>query len=149
MDNNNSTGKESKTRVKAVRRRIFSVIIDFLIVFPITLWFFSALIKFGFLDLGLYALLFWITTLLVSIFFYSFLLEGAKGQTLGKMAMNIVVIKEDGTKCTYTASFLRNLLRIILDSLLFYLIGLISIIFSKRNQRLGDHLAGTIVVKTK
>lgn len=149
MDNNNSTGKESKTRVKAVRRRIFSVIIDFLIVFPISLWFLFALVKFGFLDLGLYALLIWITTLLVSIFLYSFLLEGAKGQTLGKMAMNIVVIKEDGTKCNYKASFLRNLLRIILDDLLFYLIGLISIIFSEKNQRLGDHLAGTIVVKTK
>jgi len=63
--------------------------------------------------------------------------------------MNIVVVKESGESCTYKASFWRNLLRIIPDGLFFYLVGLISIVLSEKNQRLGDHLANTTVTKTK
>lgn len=149
MDNNNSEKINSGSEIKTIGSRIGAVIIDLLIVFPITLWILFGFIKFGFLEPGAYALLSWGIILLLSIFFYSFLLEGAKGQTLGKMAMNIIVVKESGNRCTYKASFLRNLLRIIPDSLFFYLIGLISIVLSEKNQRLGDHLANTIVAKKK
>ncbi len=77
---------------------------------------------------------------------YSFLLEGFAGQTLGKKAMGIVVVKTDGSPCTYLASFERNLLRVI-DGMGYYLIGLMVMLLSKRRQRIGDHVAETVVVK--
>lgn len=80
-------------------------------------------------------------------FFYSFFLEGFMGQTLGKKALGIVVVMEDGSRCTYLASFVRNLLRIV-DGLFYYLVGLIVIIMTNRNQRIGDYIGSTIVVKT-
>ena len=85
--------------------------------------------------------------------FYWLLLEGVNdGQTLGKMAVSIRVVKFDkinGTisRCTMGASVARNLLRIV-DWLPFaYIIGLISIGNSDQNQRIGDRVADTIVIK--
>ena len=81
-------------------------------------------------------------------FFYAFLLEGYMGQTIGKKIMGIVVVKENGDPCDYLSSFVRNLLRII-DGIFVYLVGLIVILVSDKNQRIGDHIAGTIVVRAK
>ena len=44
-------------------------------------------------------------------------------------------------------SFIRNLLRIIDGLPVFYLLGLIVMVSSKRKQRIGDMAAGTVVVK--
>lgn len=74
------------------------------------------------------------------------------GQTIGKKLMKIVVVKEDGSPCTYTTSLIRNLLRII-DVLIpigntpTYLIGGVVILLTKRKQRIGDLLAKSVVVK--
>jgi hypothetical protein len=51
-----------------------------------------------------------------------------------------------GGKCTMGASCLRNLLRIV-DALAGYLVGFFIAIFSKQRQRLGDHVADTVVVE--
>ncbi|MFP4116777.1 MAG: RDD family protein [Candidatus Aenigmatarchaeota archaeon] len=82
------------------------------------------------------------------MFFYAFLLEGYIGQTIGKMVMGIVVVKENGEPCDYLASFVRNLLRIV-DGLFYYLVGLVAIILSNKRQRIGDHIANTVVVKAR
>jgi uncharacterized RDD family membrane protein YckC len=68
------------------------------------------------------------------------------GQTPGKRAMKIRVIKDSGRQITLFESLARNLLRIVdyLPSL--YLVGVITMLCNKRNQRLGDLAAGTIVV---
>ncbi len=80
--------------------------------------------------------------------FYAFLLEGYWGQTIGKKVVGVVVVKEDGSKCTYEASIIRNLLRIIDSFPQFYIVGLIVIAITDRRQRVGDRLANTVVVKT-
>lgn len=79
---------------------------------------------------------------------YSFILEGWKGQTFGKWLTGVIVVKEDGSPCDFMASFVRNLLRLI-DGLFLYLVGLLFMAFSDRRQRLGDRLAGTVVVRVK
>ncbi len=65
---------------------------------------------------------------------------------MGKMAVKIKVIREDGSKIDYADAIMRNVLRII-DGLLAYFIGAILIWSSDEKQRLGDRVAHTVVVK--
>lgn len=68
------------------------------------------------------------------------------GSTLGKKMVGIRVIQENGHSITLLSSLLRNLLRII-DSLpMNYLVGMLMIFFHSKHKRLGDLVAGTIVV---
>jgi len=80
---------------------------------------------------------------------YGIILETWKGQTVGKMVMGIIVVKENGEPCDFLAALLRNVFRIIDILPQFYLIGFIVIALTEKKQRLGDRLAGTIVVKVK
>ena len=68
------------------------------------------------------------------------------GQTPGKRVMKLRVIKDAGRQITLFESLTRNLLRTVdyLPSL--YLTGVITMLCNKRNKRLGDLAAGTIVV---
>jgi uncharacterized RDD family membrane protein YckC len=69
------------------------------------------------------------------------------GQTLGKRALNIRVMSETGVPITGAQAVLRNLVGAA-DGLIpfVYLVGLSSMVLSKRFQRLGDLAAGTMVV---
>jgi uncharacterized RDD family membrane protein YckC len=69
------------------------------------------------------------------------------GQTLGKRVLRIRVIRDGGYSLTLTASLLRNLGRIIDMVPYTYFVGLASMFISRREKRLGDLLAGTIVVR--
>lgn len=68
------------------------------------------------------------------------------GQTPGKHIMKLRVIKDSGRQITLFEAMSRNLLRIIDYLPAFYLAGVITMLCTKRNQRLGDLAAGTIVV---
>jgi uncharacterized RDD family membrane protein YckC len=68
------------------------------------------------------------------------------GSTLGKKMVGIRVIQENGHSITLLSSLIRNLLRII-DSLpMNYLVGMLMIFFHTKHKRLGDLVAGTVVV---
>ncbi|WP_312469563.1 RDD family protein [Neobacillus sp.] len=68
------------------------------------------------------------------------------GRTIGKKLIGIRVIQENGHSITLLSSFIRNLIRII-DSLpIAYFLGIIMIFFHSKHKRLGDIVAGTIVV---
>lgn len=68
------------------------------------------------------------------------------GQTIGKKAMNLRVVTDRGTAPGFLRIVLRNLLRIV-DSLpLLYLTGMLTVFFNGREKRLGDLVAGTMVV---
>lgn len=80
---------------------------------------------------------------------YWFALEGlTDGKTVGKVVTGIKVVKEDGSKCSIGASITRNLLDII-DGLFYYLVGFLVMAFSDERQRIGDRLAGTMVVRAE
>jgi uncharacterized RDD family membrane protein YckC len=68
------------------------------------------------------------------------------GQTPGKRRMHLRVIKDDGRPITTYDSVARNLLRIVDNLPGFYAVGIISMLISSQNKRLGDYLAGTVVV---
>jgi len=78
-------------------------------------------------------------------FLFHFIQEWAfRGQSIGKIARNIKVVKTNGVEAGFFHYLIRNLIRPI-DS--FYGIGLIALFFTKKFQRLGDLAAGTIVIK--
>ena len=80
-------------------------------------------------------------------FAYFVIMEGSRGQTVGKMVLGIKVVKEDGSPCDVHAALIRNALRIV-DGIMVYLVGVILIATSATKQRLGDRVAKTVVVKT-
>jgi uncharacterized RDD family membrane protein YckC len=81
-------------------------------------------------------------------FAYSALLEGFwNGQTIGKRLFHLRVIDESGLPLRIEQAWARNLMRVV-DALPFaYLIGGISVLSSPIMQRLGDRVAGTLVVR--
>jgi uncharacterized RDD family membrane protein YckC len=73
----------------------------------------------------------------------------ASGRTPGKRAAGLRVVRLGGEPVGFLASAVRNLLRLV-DSLPgIYAVGAACILFSSRNQRLGDLAAGTLVVRER
>jgi uncharacterized RDD family membrane protein YckC len=70
----------------------------------------------------------------------------ASGRTPGKRALSLRVIKEGGYPLGFVDSLLRNLLRAADFLPLGYALGLVSMAADPRFQRLGDRVAGTMVV---
>ena len=86
--------------------------------------------------------------LLIAIGYYT-VLEARSGQTLGKRLINLKVVKLEGAApIDMQAAIVRNVLRLV-DGFLFYLIGAIAVWTSDKKQRLGDRVAGTIVVRSR
>lgn len=73
-------------------------------------------------------------------------MEKLYGASLGKMALSIKVVKEDGSPLQWGDVIVRYLLRIV-DGLFAGLVGAILIWSSPMRQRLGDRAARTLVVR--
>jgi uncharacterized RDD family membrane protein YckC len=83
-------------------------------------------------------------------FLYKLLLEAFwNGQTVGKRVVGIRVIKANGLPVDFLQVVIRNLLRVIDYLPLQYLVGTVTIVASRRGQRLGDMVAGTVVVRDR
>lgn len=70
-----------------------------------------------------------------------------EGQTLGKRLVRIRVVRSDGSPLTVLSSAIRNLVRIIDFLPLGYALGLISMLIDRHHRRLGDLLAGTVLIR--
>ena len=96
-----------------------------------------------------YAVLIIVVFLLISGYF-AFFEWIWSGQTPGKRWLKLRVIREDGRPITFFEATVRNLLRSFdIMPWPFYSIGLISVFISSRDQRVGDMLAGTVVVRER
>ena len=84
---------------------------------------------------------------IVATLVYGFLLEGLYGYTPGKYLLGLVVVKSDGSNCTVGASILRNLLWIVDALPTANLVAMVLILGTDDNQRVGDLVADTVVVK--
>jgi uncharacterized RDD family membrane protein YckC len=73
----------------------------------------------------------------------------ASGRTLGKRWTGLRVVRVDGRPVDFRSSAVRNFLRLVDILPGFYLVAIITIFVSKRNQRLGDMAGGTLVVREK
>lgn len=72
------------------------------------------------------------------------------GQTPGKRWLKLRVIREDGRPITFWEAAVRNLLRTLdIMPYPFYSIGLISVFYTERDQRVGDMVAGTVVIRER
>ena len=93
------------------------------------------------------ALGFFLINLFATTWLYPVLFEVFNhGRTPGKMAAKIRVLHDNGSPIGWSASMLRNLLRVF-DGLPFaYAIGMVSMLLTAKGQRIGDIFAGTIVV---
>jgi len=69
------------------------------------------------------------------------------GQTPGKRLIGIRVVKDSGRPLTAAESIGRNLLRILDQLPGFYAIGMAVALLNSRNKRLGDLIAGSMVVR--
>ena len=98
----------------------------------------------------------WVIALLVVIQFliingYFAIFEWIwSGQTPGKRWLKLRVIREDGRPISFFEAMVRNLLRVV-DFIVppFYSVGLISVFATERDQRVGDLVAGTVVVRER
>jgi uncharacterized RDD family membrane protein YckC len=86
-------------------------------------------------------------SLLFSLFYYLIFWVNYDGATPGKRLMAIKIIKDDGSKLTYSVSIIRYF-GIILSSLPLGL-GFFWVIWDKKKQGWHDKIAKTLVVKTE
>jgi uncharacterized RDD family membrane protein YckC len=71
------------------------------------------------------------------------------GRTPGKRVARIRVIHQSGRGINFVESLARNLVRFVDYLPGFYAVGIVAIFLSRRNQRLGDMVAGTLVVRDR
>jgi uncharacterized RDD family membrane protein YckC len=92
----------------------------------------------------------WLILLFLLEWFYPVAFEVlARGQTVGKMALGIRVLCDDGTPVGWYPSTVRNFLKFVDFLPILYGAGLLSMLLQRDFKRLGDLAAGTIVVYTE
>lgn len=99
-------------------------------------------------DFGVEALIMYI--LWLPAFFYSFWMEAVfAGQTIGKMAMGIRVLKSNGDNASIGDLFLRWIFRFVDLMWSFGALAIIVALSNERSQRLGDLVGNTVVIKLR
>ncbi|RLM83440.1 RDD family protein [Haloarcula sp. Atlit-7R] len=131
---------EMGTEGDVIGRRIGAIIIDIVLIAIV-----SSVIS-GILAQVRLAFLGSLFGLVIGFGYYIYL-EGTYGQTVGKMALDIVVVMEDGDPIEYGPAAIRTVLRIVDALPAFYLIGIVAVLGTDRKQRLGDIVADTVVVR--
>jgi len=88
--------------------------------------------------------------LFVIKYLYSLVIEIiTNGQSIGKKIVGIIVIKLNGNSLTTSDYLIRWAYRAIDFGITLFSVGTISILMSEKNQRLGDMIANTTVIKLK
>ena len=150
---------ELEFTLAGIGNRCFALIIDYIIIGLVVLfvWIIGAFLAFQFSSVSIYGfspnkLAQWIWAIQsITIFaiytgFFVILETLWQGQTPGKKWAKIRVIRDNGKPERLPQAILRALLRPV-DDLLF--IGVFFIIFSQKEKRIGDLVAGTIVVQNE
>jgi uncharacterized RDD family membrane protein YckC len=142
-------GVELELVLGGVGSRFLATLVDLLIKIAMLLALFIVAAAAGGDDGGFVVALTIVASFLV-FFGYDVAFEAlASGRTPGKRAVGLRVVRLGGEPVGFLASAVRNLLRLV-DSLPgIYAVGAVCILFSRRNQRLGDLAAGTLVVRER
>ncbi len=96
---------------------------------------------------GRFLLLYAFVLPLLIVAYHSLLESLWGGQTLGKKALGLRVIRNDGTVPDLAASLIRNALRLIDYMPCTCGVGLTIMLLSAQFRRLGDYAAGTLVIR--
>ena len=81
------------------------------------------------------------------IFAYFIFMEAYVGWTVGKRIMGMILVDERGSKVGLSRSIVRNLLRLVDGLPAFNILGIILIASSTKDQRFGDRIAKTYVMR--
>jgi len=102
-------------------------------------------------QVGTWLLAFLILGQFAALWGYYVFFEGVfDGQTPGKRYMRLRVVQDGGYSVSFAASAVRNLARIIdMQPFFFYIVGIASVAISRSGKRLGDIIAGTLVVEER
>ncbi|HVK98856.1 MAG TPA: RDD family protein [Dongiaceae bacterium] len=122
--------------------RALAALLDSLIRFAIHIAVTLVLMIFGNLGMAV-TLIFtfaleWFYPVLFEVFWH--------GQTPGKKAMGIAVVNDDNTPVGWSASIVRNFLRIVDFLPMGYITGLVAMALNQDFKRVGDLAAGTVVI---
>ncbi|MBW3614066.1 MAG: RDD family protein [Actinobacteria bacterium] len=89
-------------------------------------------------------------SLFLIIFGYPAALETLwRGRTVGKAAMGLRVVTVEGGPVRFRHAAIRAILGLLDKYLLTGAVGIISVLLTRRNQRLGDLVAGTMVLRER
>ena len=142
-----------------VGSRALAAFVDYMICFALlmgviimtSLVFTGAIARTGAAALSAWGGAFLILAQFAILWGYYVLFEGLNdGRTPGKKWLGLRVVEDGGFSVSFAASAARNLARIIdMQPVFFYAVGLISVVASKRGKRIGDMIAGTIVVRER
>ncbi|MEM8719561.1 MAG: RDD family protein [Cyanobacteria bacterium P01_G01_bin.39] len=148
---------ELEFTLAGIGNRSFALIIDYIILglTILLVWVISAFVAFQLVPnwfnngtLDILAQWIWaiqsLTTFAIYVGYFVILETWWQGQTPGKKWTKIKVIRDNGQPERLPQAILRALLRPV-DDILF--VGVFLIIFSRQEKRLGDMVAGTIVVQ--
>lgn len=138
--------------VAGIGSRFMALFLDTLIqaAIYIFLFFATSILLAG--TIGLNSAPVWVTALVIFAVFcvywgYFAIFEILwKGQTPGKRWAGIRVIKDTGRPINAFEAIARNLIRIIDNFPGFYGVGVTTMLLNARHRRLGDYVAGTLVV---
>ena len=89
-----------------------------------------------------------LTLVLLSSYHVLFETRGA-GRTPGKRLGGLRVVGTEGQPVRFLSSAVRNAVRLVDGLPVLYIPGMISILVTSRNQRLGDLAAGTVVIRER
>ncbi len=136
-------------RMASVSDRVFAQMLDWLFMWIyttfVTMIFFSATSSL----INYYERLFiciYIALLLPAIFYHLIFEFFFNGASPGKKILKLKVVMVDGSSPTL-GSFIMRWMMYLLECMILPGIGLLCIIFNKKGQRLGDMMAGTMVIK--
>lgn len=129
--------------------RGLAITVDLLIIGSVNAILNGILAAFAFLSVDIAIMLGTLGSFILSLGYGMYFEARHGGQTPGKKLFRLRVIDVEGRRLRPHQAVLRNLVRVVDQMPLFYLVGGISATLSSRNQRLGDIAAGTVVIQER
>ena len=135
-------GVELDLRLAGPVSRAYAWLIDLFLRFTGMLVLWLLLIPLGRLGQGVWLIVWFCVEWLYPVAFEIW----SGGATPGKKLMGLCVVNDDGTPVSRWASVTRNLLRAVDFLPLFYGLGFVAMVLNRDFKRLGDLVAGTVVI---
>lgn len=133
--------------VAGVGERILAYLIDGLIMLAYII---VALMLMGGLNVGMGQEWLFLSVIFLPLLLYFLLWESLwNGQSPGKAAVNLRVVKLDGSKPAFSNYLVRWLLRIVDITITSGSVAVVTILMNGKGQRLGDLAAGTTVISER
>ena len=95
------------------------------------------------------AAVFSVIVFVTNFLYFTFFDLVSRGQSPGKRALKLRVVRDGGLAIDARSSLIRNLVRTVDMLPGFYVLGLISIFLSREHKRIGDLAAGTLVIRDR